>query len=59
MNVFKYNKLFSEYCWMGAQDFPSLDVEVFGEDASHIPEALDFELCMEDWWPSFIAEDVL
>ena len=57
MGVLKYNKLFEDYCWMAVQDFPSLDIDVFGEDTSTIPEALAYELCMDDWWPSFTAED--
>jgi len=57
MGVLKYNKLFNNHYWMGVQDAPSLDADVFGEDTCHIPEAINFELCMHDWWPSFIAED--
>ena len=43
MGVLKYNKLYDDFCWMGVQDFPSLDIDVFGEDTSTIPEALCFE----------------
>jgi len=57
MGVWQHNKLFNDYCWMGVQDFPSLSLDVFGEDTTSIPEALDFELCIGDWWPSFIADD--
>ena len=57
MGVLKYNKLFEDFCWMGVQDFPSLEIDVFGEDTSTIPEALGFELCMDDWWPAFTSED--
>ena len=59
MGVLKHNKLFDDYCWMGVLDCPSLDHDVFGDDTSHIPEALSFELCMSDWWPAFTAEDGL
>jgi hypothetical protein len=57
--ILKRNKLFDNYCWMGALAIPSLNIEVFGDDTCYIPEALDFEICMNDWWPSFIAEDEL
>jgi len=57
--ILKRNRLFDNYCWMGAQSIASLSVEVFGDDTCFIPEALDFEICMNDWWPSFIAEDEL
>ena len=57
MGVLKYNKLFYDYCWMGVQEFPSLETDVFGEDTIYIPEPLSFELCMDDWWPSFIEDD--
>ena len=57
MGIFQYNRLYNDYCWMGVQDFPSLNVDVFGEDTIYITETLSFELCMDDWWPSFTADD--
>ena len=59
IGILQYNKLFDDYCWMGAQNAPSLDIDVFGDDTCYIPESLDFEICMDDWWPSFTAEDAL
>jgi hypothetical protein len=44
---------------MGVLEAPYLDIDVFGDDTCYIPEALDFEICMNDWWPSFMAEDEL
>jgi hypothetical protein len=57
--VFMRNRLFNNYCWMGVQDAPYLDIDVFGDDTCYISEALDFEICMNDWWPLFTAEDEL
>lgn len=59
MGVLQYNKLYNDHYWMGVQDFPSLETDVFGEDSIYIPEALFFELCMDDWWPEFTADDGL
>ena len=59
IGILQYNKLFDNYCWMGVLDAPYLDVDVFGDDTCYIPESLDFEICMDDWWPSFTAEDAL
>jgi hypothetical protein len=44
---------------MGVLDTPLLDIDVLGDDTCYIPEALDFEICMSDWWPSFTAGDEL
>jgi hypothetical protein len=44
---------------MGVLDAPLLDVDVLGDDTIYIPESLDFEICMNDWWPSFTEEDAL
>ena len=57
--ILQYNRLFDDYCWMGVQNAPHLDVDVFGDDTCYIPESLDFEICMSDWWPSFTEEDAL
>lgn len=57
IGVLKRNKLFDTFDWIGAQEMPALDADVHGEDTCDIPEALDFELCLDDWWPWFTADD--
>ena len=59
IGVLQYNKLFYDFCWMGAQDAPYFDIDVLSDDTCYISEALDFEICLDDWWPSFTAEDEL
>lgn len=57
--IFKHNKLFDDFCWMGAQDMPFFDEDVLVDDTCRATDVINYEICLDDWWPSFTADFTL
>lgn len=55
--VLQRNKLFDNLYWTGAADMSDLGVEVFGDDTCYIPNEIEFESTLGDWWPWFTADE--